>query len=210
MNRKEEKPSVDKPAKEEIHDLVRDWIKENPAEFTVDGKLVDLTKENEHKLRFRLRILDRCKQYKNAPDEYLKTMLKTLPDTFKWYFNIFQTVFIAGLVGSLASAFYFTCSSFIIWTSKISWALPSSFYNFLSLASASVLDWIAWVFSGSYVVIVFILAMIPHKKTGSSWLSHIIQYWFKIVHNLTELRIEMYYISKMIEMKEAAKKSTTA
>jgi len=213
MSKKKEKQSSDEATEkeDELDKLIgiRDWIKQNPAEFTIDGKPVNLTKENEPRLRFRLRILDRCKQYKKAPDEYLKTMLKTLPEIFKWYFNVFQTVFIAGLVGLWASAFYFTCSSFFTWASKTTWALPSSFNNFLSLASASISDWIGWVLSGLFVIIVLFLALISNKKTGSSWLSHIIQHWFKIVHNLTELKIEMYYISKIIEMREAEKRQTT-
>lgn len=209
MTEKEEKPPMEESVKneDEVDELVKEWIAQNPAEFTVDGK------SGSKQLRYRERILERCKQYKKAPDEYLDTMLKTFPGLIKWYFNIFQTVFIAGLFGSLATAFVFTYSNFLTWLRKASsTTVPSisTFHDFLVLLQTSFPDWIIWVLPAGFMGFVVFLALKTHKRTENSWLSYIIQHKFQIIHNLTELKIEMYYVSKTIEIREANKKRLAA
>jgi hypothetical protein len=204
MTEKEEKLAAKESvvSENEVDELVRKWIAQNPPEFTVNGI------SGSRQLRYRKRVLERCKQYKNAPDEYLKTMLKTLPENIKWYFNVLQTVLVTGLVGFLATLTVLTCSNLITWLQKLfKTTVPpvSDFNEFLVLAQASFADWVTWVFPASVLAIVFYLALKTHEATGSSWLSYIIQHKFKIAHNLTELKIEMYYVSKIIEIRTKQK-----
>lgn len=161
-------------AEDEIGKLVEIWINQNPAQFTVKGIF------GKTHLLYRKNVLQRYKQYKDAPDEYLTTTLKTFPEAFKWYFDIFQAVFMAGIVGLVVTACVFAWSSFV----------------------KSISNWIFWVLPALFVIIVFILAFTTNKKTESSWLSYIIQHWFKITHNLNELKIEMYYISTILEKRK--------
>jgi hypothetical protein len=172
---------------------VLDWIRENPSEFTVDGK-PDRGNKTDDELRYRPRILKRCKQYDSAPDEYLNSMMKTFPELIKWYFNLFQTVFVATLVGVSVTAFAFAYKNFFDWISTIS-SLPISLESFLSSFSTLI----TWVLPSLILAIVLFLALKTNKKTGSSWLSYILQHKFRIIHNLTELKIETYYVAKVIE-----------
>jgi len=193
MSGKAEKSSADESKEEDIVDkLVSDWIEQNSAEFTISGEYVDFKKkENENKLRFRPRILDRCKQYKGAPDEYLKTMLETLQESYKWYFDVFETIFLAGLFGLFVTLTILTIN------------------NFLSSVQTSFSDWIGWVVPLCILVFLGASAILTRKVSKSSYLSHFIQHRFRIVHNLTELKIEMYYISNLIKIREAKKEPTT-
>lgn len=199
MTKKEESVETE----DKVDELVKKWIEQNPAEFTVDGK------SGSQRLRYRPRILERCKQYKNAPDKYLETMLKAFPENIKWYFNILQAVIMAVLVSSLAAVFILTINNFLTWLQKASsMTIPSisTFNDFLGLLYASFPDWIIWVFPASILGFVVFLAFKTNKVTESSWLSYLIQHKLRIVHNLTELKIEMYYVSKIITIREAEKK----
>lgn len=193
-NRKKPEEQNAQKTKDKINELVEAWIAKNSAEFTFVGIF------GKRKLGYRPQVLARCKQYDNAPDEYLNTMLKTLPELIKWYFNIFQAVFIAGLVGSLAAAFVAAYSNVLKWASKIT-IMPSSLDNFLYLTKIYYLNWIPWALPAIFIAITLFLVFKSNKKAGSSWLSYMIQHWFKIVHNLNELKIEMYYISKVLEIR---------
>ena len=179
----DEKPPVQ--IEDKVDECVTAWINENPAEFTIDGNKVDLKPENEHKLRFRLRILERCKQYKNAPDEYLTTYLKAHSENVKWYFSILQAILMTGVVGFFVTVSVLAITNFISWfqninlTGSITWILPVCF-------------------SG----LIIALGLRENKRTNSSWLSHIIQYRFRIIHNLTELKIEIYYIATIMKIRK--------
>ena len=191
-----------------FHRQVLKWIRDNPSEFTTDGKPDDGNRPD-NELRYRPRALKRCKQYDDAPDEYLHTMLKTFPDFIKWYFNIFQTVFVATLVGSSVAAFAFTYKNFLDWVSTIS-SLPTSLGSFLLSTMFTFSSWISWVLPALFLIIVLFLALKTNKKTESSWLSYLLQHKFRIIHNLTELKIETYYVSKVIESRVNEKKKLEA
>lgn len=228
MNEKNKESLPVQPEKKEdvVDKLVREWIEGNPAEFTIDGKRINLTKDgelakltkkDENRLRFRIRTLERCKQYKDAPDEYLRKMLETLSETFKWYFDAFQTIFMTGLFGFFVTVAILTINNFLIYVQKWSsngFPPDLSIFNFpakfLSLVQTSFSDWIVWVLPLIIVIFIGISAIKTREVTKTSWLSHFIQHRFRIVHNLTELKIEMYYISNIIKMREAEKKQKTA
>jgi hypothetical protein len=169
---------------DKVDDEVKNWIEKNPGEFTICGNFVKLTKENESKFRFRLRVLARCKQYKDAPYEYLETMLKTLPENMKWYFDVLQAILITGVVGFVVSMAVLTTNNLIV----------------------SFSQWITWVLPLVFLAVPVLLAVMTNDETESSWLSYIIQHKLRIVHNLMELKIEMYYVSKIMEIKQEEKK----
>jgi len=166
----------------DINVLVRKWVNENYSEFREGA-------EPNGTLLYRTRIFDRCKKFQNAPKGYLKTMLeKSLPDTIKWYFTIFQVVFIAGTVSISTGFFLLFLNNF-----------------FLFLTDVSAVSTVKWLIPIVLFFVIVVLALIPHKKSNSPWLSHFIQTKFKIIHNLKEIHIEMYYIAKMLEMQEKSK-----
>jgi hypothetical protein len=175
-------------------DEVKDWIESNPGEFTIFGNFVELTPENRSKFRFRFRILERCKQYKGAPDEYLETMLKTFPENMKWYFNVLQAVLITGVVGFVLSMAVLGVPNLIGWLQK-----PYAERILFS-------QWIAWVLPLGFALAPIILALMTNEGTETSWLSYIVQHRLRIIHNLMELKIEAYYIAKIIEIRQEEKK----
>jgi hypothetical protein len=190
-----------------VYQEVKNWIRDHPEEFTIDGEKDDGTRP-EKELRYRRRILERCRQYDDAPVGYLKSMAKTIPKLINWYFNIFQAVFIAALVASIAAAAALAYNNFMVYLSMIS-GLPSSFEEFLSWTRSSFSSWISWVVPLGFVLAVLILSLKKNHDSGSSILSAFIQRRFLIIQNLSELKIELYYISKTIETR-GAKKGTVA
>lgn len=173
--------------KNDIDALVRKWVEENYGEFREGA-------ETKGALLYRPVIFERCRKFRNAPDGYLKTMLeKSLPDAIKWYFNIFQIIFITGAV-SVSTAFFFL-------------SLNNLFAFFTDVNAVSLMEWLipATLFS-----LVVVAAVSPHKKSQSPWLSHFVQTKFRIIHNLKEIHIEMYYIAKVLEMREKSKSRATS
>jgi hypothetical protein len=173
-----EKKSVE--TEDDVPRLVKEWVEKNYAEFNEGGLQCG-------KHLYRDNIFARSEKYRNAPDEYLKTMLKSLPETIKWYFNVFQTVFIAGLFGLEATLFVLFVNSLSTWFPKhpldlniISWALPLIF-----------------------AFLIAVPALKTNKKSQSPWLSYFIQTKSYILYNLKELHIEIYYISKILKIREA-------
>jgi hypothetical protein len=158
--------------------IVREWVEGNPDEFGEGDNL-----------RYREVVLDRCKKYLFAPDEFLNTMLKTFPENMKWYFNVFQTVFIAGLCGLGVSLTVLAINQFSAWTKE-------------TPTDMTILGWLI-------PIVILLLLAVPafliNSRTGASWLSHWIQNQFRIIHNLRELQIEMYYISKILEIRNTKK-----
>ena len=73
--------------KEYLKKTVKTWVDSNNAEFKEGDKPI-----------YREKVFDRCEKYIDAPDEYLQTMLSTLPDFMTWYLSVFETVFMAGSV----------------------------------------------------------------------------------------------------------------
>jgi hypothetical protein len=160
----------------EIDRLVKKWVEDNYGEFKEGAK-------SDGALLYRMNIFDRCKKYRDAPDGYLKTMLeKSLPDTIKWYFNIFQVVFMAGTVSVSTASFLLFLNNFLLF-----------------LADVSVVSSMKWLIPFGLFLFVAYLALKKHKPSDSPWLSHFIQTRFKIAHNLKEIHIEMYYIAKVLE-----------
>jgi len=185
-----------KPTEDNVDELVKKWIEQNPAEFTIDGKPFKIDcKADSKRLRFRPRVLERCKEYKNAPDEYLKTMLKTFPESIKWWFGILQTLLVAGLIGFTTTISVFTLNNFLSW-------LPEPIFIPISPKLVS------WIFPLIIIILpIFCLALKTNKETETSWLSYLIQYKSRIVHGLVELKIEIYYVSKIIEIREKEKEA---
>jgi len=121
-----------KPSREtedNIEEWVRYWVKTNSSYF----------KEGD----YRHNIFKRCEMYRKAPDRYLQSMLETIPELVKWYFNVFQTVFIAAMAGLETTLFVL-------------------FVN--NLTHANVLHWVVPL---ALFIVIFLLAIIPDKKTES-------------------------------------------
>lgn len=193
---------------EDVDAKVKEWIQNNPYEFTIDGKNgkpFDLEGEDENNLRFRRKILERCKQYKDAPAKYLEEMLKTLPDTMKWYFNILQIVLMTGVLSFLVALSILAITKFLEWVQNLNVIVDSftstmTLNNYIEFASGLV----QWLLPTSIAALILFLALRENKTAQSSWLSYIIQHKFKIVHNLEELKIEMFYISKEMERQKTS------
>jgi hypothetical protein len=177
-----EKKSVE--TEDDVPKLVREWVEENYAEFNEGGLQCG-------KHLYRDNIFARSEKYQNAPDEYLKTMLKTLRETIKWYFNLFQTVFIAGIFGLEVTLFVLFLNSLSTWIPK----------------HPLDLNIISWVLPLIIAFIIAVSALKTNKKSQSPWLSNFIQTKFYILHNLKELHIEIYYISKILKIREAERAS---
>jgi len=166
----------------DIDALVKKWVDENYGEFREGAKPNGV-------LLYRTRIFDRCKKYRDAPDGYLEIMLeKSLPDSIKWYFNIFQVVFMAGTISVSTGFFLLFLSNF-----------------FLFLTDVSVVSFVKWLIPIGLFAIIVVLALTTHEESESPRLSHFIQTKFKIIHNLKEIHIEMYYIAKVLETREKKK-----
>lgn len=164
----------------DIDALVKKWVNENYGAFKEGGK-------PNGSCLYRKSIFERCKRYRDAPEGYLKTMLeKSLPDSIKWYFNIYQIVFVAGTVSVSTTLFF--------------WFLNNLF---VFLTDRSTVSFVKMVIPVAFLIA--IVALIWHEKSGSPWLSRYFQIKFKIVHNLKEIYIEMYYIAKVLEMREKSK-----
>lgn len=168
--------------KEKVTDLVRKWVDTNPSEFRESGTNQELYREA---------IFERCKKYVDAPDEYLNLRQKTLPEERKWYFNVFQTVFIAGVFGLGTSLFILFLNNLLTWLQK----------------SPLDLNFLGWILPLALLVVV-ILSLREDEKHKTSWLSAFIQKRFRILHNLKELDIEMYCVSKIIETRKEKEKES--
>lgn len=156
----------EKPVEKEeyLGKAVQAWVDSNPAEF-----------KDACKPLYRKKVFDRCRKYIDAPEEYLKTMLNTLPEFMKWYLSVFETVFIAGAVG-LVSAF----------------AVIS-----LNNAITSFQQWVGWVLPLVFAVIIAAAVTLKPLK-----FSHFIQHRFYVRHNLNESNIELYYISLIMKIRK--------
>jgi len=122
-------------------------------------------------------MLNRYNKYIGVPDDFLKIMLNSMPDFMKWYLSIFETVFMTGAFGLI--------SVFSILT------ITNAITSFQNLAS--------WIVPIIAIVGIALIILIPYKKTRL--FSYIIQRWFYLKHNINELNIEMYYISKILEIR---------
>ena len=170
---------------DKIIDLVRKWVDSNPAEFG---------ESETNQILYRKVVFERCRKYVDAPDEYLNLRQKTLPEERKWYFNIFQTVFIAGMFGLETSLLILSLSHFSAWFQEVpldftilKWLLP--FILFLVLAGLSFKE---------------------DKRHKTSWLSAFIQTKSRILHNLKEIDIETYCVSKIIEARKEKEKENSS
>jgi hypothetical protein len=163
----------EKPVEKEeyLRKTVQAWVDSNPAEFKSNCKLL-----------YRKMVFDRCRKYIGAPEEYLKTMLNTLPEFMKWYLSVFETVFMAGAFG-VASAFAVIFVNNVITSSQ-------------QLAG--------WVFPFVLVLLIAVAALLPYRE--SRWLSYVIQHWFYVRHNINELNIEVYYISTILTIRKGKEK----
>jgi hypothetical protein len=184
---------------------VNKWIEDNYAVFKEGG-------EQNGKILYRSTIVKRCKKYDSASDEYLRTMLKLFPEIMKWYLNVFQGVFLVGLVGFETTLLVLFSNNFAPWFQKLSnidWSIFLSQSKFESwLQKLSILDWYSTViwFVPLALFIVILAALKTNRKSESSYLSHFIQTTFWIVKNLKDTEIEMYYISKILEKRELDKR----
>lgn len=167
-----------------VTELVRQWVEKNSAEFTDSGKL-------DGKPLYRERVFHRCEKYRNAPDKYLEAMLKTLPETIKWYFNIFQTILVAGILGVTTTLFILFFNGLSTWVQKISvdfsivnWALPLTLF-----------------------LIIVWLTLKTNEVTKTSWLSNFIQTKSYILYNLKEIHIEIYYVAEILRIRKAKRKN---
>lgn len=163
-----------------VTELVRQWVEKNSAEFTDSGK-------PDGKPLYRERVFGRCEKYRDAPDEYLEAMLKTLPETIKWYFNVFQTILVAGILGVTTTLFILFLNGLSTWVQKLSvdfsivnWALPLTLF-----------------------LIIVCRALKTNEVTQSSWLSNFIQTKSYIRYNLKEIHIEIYYIAEILRIRKA-------
>jgi hypothetical protein len=176
-----------------IKDLLKKWIEKNPKEFRKD--------------EFReATILDRCQQYRDAPEDYLRSMLKILPDIMKWYFNVFQTVFIAGLVGLETTLFVMFLSNLSAWFQRF----PQD-WGVLAVHNVRPIDVIAllsWMIPLLVLSVILFFALKTNKKYEASYLSHFIQKRFWIYGNLKEAKIEMYCISMILKIRQEDSSNT--
>lgn len=162
---------------DKIIDLVKKWVNRNPAEFR---------EPETNKRLYRETIFKRCKRYLNAPDEYLNFRKKTLPEERKWFFNVFQTVFLVGIFGLETSFLVLFLNNLSAWFQKLSLDL-----NVLS-----------WLLPLVILLVTVALSLKQDKRHKTSWLSGFIQKRFRILHNLRELDIEMYCVSTIIESRK--------
>jgi hypothetical protein len=171
------------------------WVKENPSEFGKEPSAEP--KKREHKRRlYRESILERCKRYDDAPTAYLETMLKTLPEITKWYFNVFQTIFIAGIASFETAVAILFFNNLLAWLQR----LPSDLYASLeNIKPADIGSFLSWFLPALVFFIIFGLATWEDESLEVSRLSQFIQTRFYIVQNIKEIEIEMYYISKTLE-----------
>lgn len=160
-----------------IIDVVKEWVNRNPAEFR---------EPETNKRLYREIIFKRCEKYLNAPDEYLKLRQKTLPEQRKWYFNIFQTVFMVGIFGLGTSLLILFLNNLFAWFQKLSLDL-------------NVLGWVLPLVA---IIVIVALSIKQSKRHKTSLLSGFIQKQFRILHNLRELDIEMYCVSTIIETRK--------
>lgn len=170
---------MSKPQEEkDVPEIVKKWIDENTAEFG----------DAERKF-YRDNVLDRCKQFLFAPDDYLEAMLKTLPELMKWYHNVFQTVFMAGMAGLTVTILVLFLNNFFEWIQNLSFDLSI----------------VRWFFPAGILVVIGILLLRIDKTLGSPKISELIQTHFRIKHNLKEIEIMMYYISTILRIREVNK-----
>ncbi len=188
---KEEIPETE----ENVEKLVRRWVRNNYTEFNEGGK-------PDGKPLYRENIFARCEKFQNAPDEYLKMWMKTFPDIVKWYLNILQTVFAAGLIAISSALLFYTLNSFSTWIKGSIW-IKDSIWILKGYPHPAIL---LWIIPMIILVAIGLLALLTNKKSQSKYLSSFIQNKSGILQNLKEIHIETYYISKILEIREAAKK----
>jgi hypothetical protein len=160
--------------------IVRDWVNRNASEFKENGKRL-----------YRDNVFSRCERYIGAPNEFLQTKLKILPENIKWYFTLFQGVFIAGTVGIATTLFFLFMNNLLAW---LPFQANLNHIDFLNLR------WLTWFVPLILFVGIIISALKKSKNVESSVLSHFIQTRFWVLTNLKDLEIEMYYVSVVLKM----------
>lgn len=151
--------------KEALRKVVQDWIDSNPTEFF------------EVKPLYRRQVFDRCQKYIASPDDYLRIMSNALPEFMKWYLNVFETVFLAGLFGLVVAFLAVSLNE-----------AATSFYQFF------------WIIPLAIAISISAVAILKPDR-----LSHWIQHRFFVRHNLNELNIELYYVSTIMKIRREAK-----
>lgn len=163
------------PLEKSVPKIVEIWINRNTSEFGSGENLL-----------YRKFVLQTSKKFLFAPTKFLETMLGTFPDNMKWYFNILYVFSMSGILG--------VSISLLIW----------SLNNFNTWINNPILDilFFEWFIPPFFPIIILFLNWKEDKKTGSSMLSKLIQTKLRIFHNLREIQIEMYYISRILEIRE--------
>jgi len=166
-------------SEEEIPAIVKKWVDDNHEEFG-----------DEYCLNYRKNIFERCKRYLYSPDIYLENKFHFLNNRIKWFLQIYQAIIITGIVGSLIILGKMTIENFIIYIKSV---------NPKHLLNRQLILWIIPI-----LIIVIIFCFRP-KKEGKSWLINYIRRTALMVYNLREIEIEMFYISKILEIREINK-----
>ena len=145
--------------KEQLKKAVETWINKNPTDFFSTYFF-----SKKCKPLYRPTSIDRCEKYIGAPDEYLRTMMDALHNFMNWYLNIFETVFLAGIMGFIITV-----------VAVILTKMPISFLH-------------QWWFWFILVIVAFLICIAFAKiQTFSRWLQNI----SLLRLNLNEIQIEL-------------------
>lgn len=183
------------PEEKNMREIVRKWIDDNKYEF-VKG-----TPEKYQKL-YRDDILDKCSRHIGAPKDFLETRLKMIPEETKYYLTVFQTLILASFVAVVAFFLYGTVNSGMEWMkTTLIFSPPASDPP----SNKNPLEWLGGssfvIFIANLIILVILSLPIVNRKIGQKF-SDFVQRKTRIVYNLRELQIEMYYISKILEIRK--------